>query len=188
LNTPKWHFYDESERRKWQNPEEILQAGGLKSGHTLIDIGCGQGFFTLPAARIVGDQGRIYGIDSSSESIALLQQKADSAGLKNISLVVGNGETSLVCEGCADLVFLGIVLHDFYDPQLVLDNARKMLKPEGRLVNLDWKKEAMNLGPPLEKRFDIATASALMRRAGFILEDSREYGPYNYLMTAYVRR
>ena len=53
-----WHFYDETERRTWQNPEEILTAIGLKAGQTLIDIGCGEGFFTLPAARIVGPNGR----------------------------------------------------------------------------------------------------------------------------------
>jgi ubiquinone/menaquinone biosynthesis C-methylase UbiE len=180
----KWHFYDETERRTWQNPEEILAEIGLKSGQTLIDIGCGEGFFTLSAARLVGSQGRVYAIDSSSESMERLRQRAAQGGLNNIQLTVKEAEESLICDGCADFIFLGIVLHDFRDPERVLSNALKMLKPAGRLINLDWKKEPMKLGPPLEKRFDIETASAMLRRAGFKVEKSQNCGPYTYLIKA----
>jgi ubiquinone/menaquinone biosynthesis C-methylase UbiE len=180
----KWHFYDETERRTWQNPEEILMGIGLKAGHTFIDIGCGEGFFSLPAARIVGPTGRVYAIDSSSESMDLLKQKAAAEGLNNISLTVQEAETSIVCQGCADFIFMGIVLHDFHDPHKVLLNAHQMLKPTGKLINLDWKKEPMKLGPPLEKRFDVAAASAMLLKAGFSIQKSENSGPYTYLVTA----
>jgi ubiquinone/menaquinone biosynthesis C-methylase UbiE len=184
LSGHKWHFYDETERRTWQNPEEILQNSGVQAGQTLIDIGCGEGFFTLPAARIVGPRGQVYAIDSSSESMEVLKQKATAENLKNIHLTVNEAESSLVCEGCADWVFMGIVLHDFQDPEQVLRNAHKMLKTGGRLINLDWKKEAMKLGPPLEKRFDIPKATSLLKKAGFRIEKSENCGPYNYVITA----
>jgi len=184
LTGHKWHFYDETERRGWQNPEEILLEIGLQAGQTLVDIGCGEGFFTLPAARIVGPQGRIHAIDSSSESMAVLKQKAQAAGLNNIQLTVKEAEVSVLCTACADFIFLGIVLHDFYDPAKVLLNACQMLKPQGRLANLDWKKEPMKLGPPVEKRFEVAAASALLRQAGFKVEKSQDCGPYTYLIIA----
>jgi ubiquinone/menaquinone biosynthesis C-methylase UbiE len=182
-----WHYYDETERRTWQNPEEILKAIGLNVGQTFIDIGCGEGFFTLPAARIVGQNGRVYAIDTNPQSMAKLQKKAAEAGLDNVFLTVKEAESSMVCEACADFIFFGIVLHDFREPGKVLLNARQMLKPGGRLINLDWKKEPMKLGPPLEKRFDIGTASALLRKAGFNVEKSENWGPYNYLMTARIK-
>ena len=182
-----WHYYDETERRAWQNPEEILTAIGLKAGHTLIDIGCGDGFFSLPAARIVGPKGLVYAIDSNPQSMAKLDKKAAEAGLNNIFSTQNEAESSLVCDACADFIFFGIVLHDFREPDKVLLNARQMLKPGGHLINLDWKKEPMKLGPPLEKRFDIGAASALLQKAGFAVEKSENWGPYNYLMTAKVQ-
>jgi ubiquinone/menaquinone biosynthesis C-methylase UbiE len=182
-----WHYYDETERRTWQNPEEILTTIGLKAGHTIVDIGCGEGFFTLPAARIVGPKGLVYAIDSNPQSMARLEKKAAEDGLNNILLTLKEAESSLVCEGCADFIFFGIVLHDFRDPDKVLLNARQMLKPGGCLINLDWKKEPMRLGPPLEKRFDIGTAAAMLKKAGFGVEKSENWGLYNYLMTAKIQ-
>jgi ubiquinone/menaquinone biosynthesis C-methylase UbiE len=180
----KWHYYDETERRTWQNPEEILRHTGLQAGQTLVDIGCGEGFFTLPAARLAGPDGLVYGIDSNPEAMDLLKQKAAVEGLQNIRLTVKEAEEALICEGCADLTFLGLVLHDFRDAVQVLQNARKMLKPGGHLINLDWQKAPMEMGPPLEKRFDNATASGLLQKAGFTIQTSQNWGQYTYLIIA----
>ncbi len=184
MSAHKWHYYDENQRRSWQNPEAILNHIGLKAGQTLIDIGCGQGFFSLPAARQVGPQGLVHAIDSNPEAMALLKQRAAQEGLKNIHLTVREAEAGPVCQGCADFIFFGIVLHDFRDPLTVLQNARQMLKTSGRLINLDWKKEPMSLGPPLEIRFDPGMAASLMRKAGLEIHKTEEYGPYTYLITA----
>ena len=116
-----------------------------------------------------------------------MSKKAAEAGLNNIFSTQKEAESSLVCDGCADFIFFGIVLHDFREPDQVLLNAHQMLKTGGRLINLDWKKEPMKLGPPLEKRFDIGTASALLQKAGFSVEKSENCGPYNYLITAKVQ-
>jgi ubiquinone/menaquinone biosynthesis C-methylase UbiE len=180
----KWHFYDENERRAWQNPEEILGKCGLKSGQTLIDMGCGAGFFTLPAARMVGPKGAVYAIDSSSESIDILRLKLQAEALTNVQTEIGEAEEYSGIERSADLVFMGIVLHDFQDPLRVLQNTRRLLKPGGRLIDLDWKKEPMKMGPPLEKRFDIATAEALIQQSGLRVIESSDYGPYSYLIAA----
>lgn len=63
---------DDPERRKWQDPLAILSYIGLKTGQTFVDIGCGGGFFALPAARVVGESGRVYGIDADAGMIAEL--------------------------------------------------------------------------------------------------------------------
>jgi ubiquinone/menaquinone biosynthesis C-methylase UbiE len=73
---------DEQERRKWQNPEDILSEIGLLHGMTFTDIGCGQGFFTVPAAKIVGNGGKIYASDISQVNIQKLREKVDAAGLR----------------------------------------------------------------------------------------------------------
>jgi ubiquinone/menaquinone biosynthesis C-methylase UbiE len=177
-----WHYFDEKERRKWQNPETILADIGLKPGMTFLDIGCGNGFFTLPAARIVGSLGIVFGLDSSPIAISEIQARADKEDLHNIQLRIGNAEETVVCEGCADLIFYGIVLHDFQDARIVLENALRMLKPKGRLADLDWKKIEMPFGPPLSVRFDEATAAGLIESAGFKIESVKDCGEFNYLI------
>lgn len=175
---------DEKERRKWQNPEAILVDIGVRAGLTFVDVGCGHGFFALPAARLVGKEGRVYGLDADSEAIRGLKEKAAKEKLGNLKLEAGMAEEMVFCDSCADIVFFGIVLHDFEDSSKVLSNARKMLKPTGRLVDLDWKKELMQLGPPLQIRFNEKKASGLIETAGFRIDEIKKEGPYYYMIVA----
>nr|MDO8097522.1 methyltransferase domain-containing protein [Candidatus Njordarchaeota archaeon] len=177
-------YHDEKERRKWQNPEAILADIGLKPGFTFIDVGCGEGFFTLPAARIVGKKGKVYGVDVYKEAIDHLEEKAAREGLTNLNLTVGAAESTILCERCADIVFFGIDLHDFRDLGKVLFNASMMLKPTGHLVDLDWKKEPMEIGPPLHIRFSEEEARGHIQKAGFDIESVKDMGPYHYLIVA----
>ncbi len=179
-------FDDETERRKWQNPEEILAEIGLKQGFIFIDVGCNDGFFAIPAARIAGEKGKVYGIDIDRQAIDSLAEKAGKEGLKNLYVTVGEAEEIVLCEGCADIVFFGIDLHDFRDPARVLMNAKRMLKPGGMLVDLDWKKEPMPLGPPLRIRFSEEKAAKLIEPQGFKVETVKKSGLYHYLIIAKI--
>jgi ubiquinone/menaquinone biosynthesis C-methylase UbiE len=181
-----FHLHDEATRRKWQDPEAILAEIGVKPGYTFADIGCGDGFFTLPAARLVGEKGTVYGLDINPDFIASIREKAEKEGLANIHLVVGKGEDVVLCEACADVVFFGIVLHDFSAPAKVLANAAKMLKPDGILANLDWKKEPMSMGPPVHIRFSQQDATRIIEGAGFHVQSVKDSGLYHYLVIANI--
>lgn len=175
--------WDESDRRRTMDPEVVLSKAGLKPGMTFVDIGCGQGYFALHAARIAGTKGKVYGIDIDEEALEHINAKASEAGL-NIKTISGEAESAIACEGCADVVFFGICLHDFGDPEKVLANARRMLKPGGRLADIDWKKEPMEGGPPLEKRFSEDKALKLIRDAHFNIESVEEIAGRYYMILA----
>jgi ubiquinone/menaquinone biosynthesis C-methylase UbiE len=175
---------DDPERRQWQDPEEILTSIGVVPGMVFVDMGCGDGYFALPAARRVGRSGRVYANDINEGAVERLRQRAAQEGLDNLFTDVKEAEETVVCEGCADLVFFGIDLHDFRDPVQVLLNAKKMLRPEGQLADLDWKDQPMALGPPLEKRFSIEKARNLIGSAGFRVASVQDAGPYHYLIIA----
>jgi ubiquinone/menaquinone biosynthesis C-methylase UbiE len=175
--------FDDPERRKWQDPEAILSGIGVKPGVTFADIGCGGGFFALPAARMAGEKGKVYGLDASAAAIAGLEEQATREGLKNLHLTVGRAEEAVICRHCADIVFIGIALHDFQDPSRVLANMRNIIKPTGRLADLDWKKEP-SFGPPRHIRFDEATASRLIESANYKIETIQDSGRYHYLIIA----
>jgi ubiquinone/menaquinone biosynthesis C-methylase UbiE len=175
---------DDPERRQWQDPEEILTLIGITPGMVFVDMGCGDGYFALPAARRVGGSGKVYANDIDAGAVERLRKRASQEGLDNLVTEIKEAETTVVCEGCADVVFFGIDLHDFRDPATVLLNAGKMLHPGGLLVDLDWKDQPMAFGPPLEKRFSIAKARTMIGAAGFRVESVQDAGPYHYLVIA----
>ncbi len=178
------HSFDDPGRRQWQNPEAILADIGLKPGMTFADIGCGGGFFALPAARIVGPKGKVYGVDANPAMIAIIKAQAEKEGLKNLYLTVGEAENVILCEQCADFVFFGIALHDFHNPAKVLKNAARIIKPGGKLVDLDWKKEELPIGPPTHIKFSETQSYGLIGLAGFKVDTVKDCGPYHYLITA----
>ncbi len=173
-----------AQRKKWQNPDVVLADVGLKAGSTFVDVGCGTGFFAVPAARLVGSEGKVYGVDSSREAIANLHTRISDERLTNLRVKVARAEDTVFCSQCADIVFFGIVLHDFEEPRTVLLNARKMLKTTGKLVNLDWKKEPMPFGPPPEIKLGEDEAVSLIESSGFVVENIKQYEPYSYLIIA----
>jgi ubiquinone/menaquinone biosynthesis C-methylase UbiE len=183
---PGWKMdYNHAERRLWQDPEAILEVIGLKPGDTLADIGAGDGYFSLPAAKIVGAAGTVYAMDFSPEAMASLQGKATEACLKNIRPITGDVEQEIICSKCADVVLLANVLHDFLHPLRALANIKSMLKTGGTLADLDWKKEPMQAhGPPLAKRLDQDEATALLQQAGFKVTKNTLSGPFHYLLLA----
>ncbi len=176
---------DEAKRRSWYNPEEILK--DLHPGMTFVDVGSGAGFFSIMAAKKVGINGRVYAVDVDPVGVEKLKNKADEEKLTNIIIRNGRAEETVFCEGCADFVFYSMDLHDFEDPKKVLANARKMIKPSGLLVDLDWKKQHMPFGPPERIRFSEKKVAELLEATGFFVESTKEAGPYHYIITAKPR-
>jgi ubiquinone/menaquinone biosynthesis C-methylase UbiE len=175
---------DENVRRSWYSPEAVLKEAGVCEGVTFVDVGCGEGFFTLLAAKIANGSGRIYAVDTDASAIEKLKRKAQEKGIKTIQAIVGAAEETVFCAGCADVVFFSMVLHDFADPAKVLHNAKIMLKPKGTMLDLDWKKKEMTFGPPFEVRFSERKASDLIIKAGLKVHSIREVGPHHYIITA----
>jgi ubiquinone/menaquinone biosynthesis C-methylase UbiE len=173
---------DESIRRSWYSPEAILES--LGEGMVFADVGCGDGFFTLLAAKKVGLKGKVYAVDIDAQAIGRLKDKAALLGLQNIATEVGSAEEAVFCSKCVDMVFYSMVLHDFSDPTCVLKNAWNILKPTGILIDLDWKKMQVPFGPPYEIRFSEDYASTLLQNAGFEVIDVKDVGAYHYVLDA----
>ncbi len=177
-------YVEDAVRRKWHEPETTLREIGLRAGMVFMDIGCGDGFFAVPAARLVGEKGKVYALDADASTINKLKHEARDKDLRNLNAAVGAAEEVVFCNECADMVFYSIVLHDFRDPAKVLHNAKRMIKPSGVLVNLDWKKKPMSFGPPVRIRFSEEQSANLIKAAGFRIQSVRDVGRYHYIVTA----
>jgi ubiquinone/menaquinone biosynthesis C-methylase UbiE len=181
--------WPESDRRKTQDPEAILTKAGLRPGMTFADIGCGQGYFAIPAARLVGAKGKVYGIDLDGEAIDVLKKNASAGGLDNIRAEVGDAERKTICRACADVAFFGICLHDFENVEAALRNARRTLKPGGTLADLDWKMIRDPAGgPPCGARLGEKKASKLIEEAGFTVKSVEDIEGRYYMIIAEAPR
>ncbi len=169
---------DEATRCSWYNPDSILK--DLRPGMVFADIGCGDGYFTILAAKKVGSHGKVYAVDVDASAIQKLNNEVEAEGLKNVITKVGPAEETIFCNKCVDFVFYSMVLHDFAEPPKVLQNAKQMVKAGGRLINLDWKKQEMPFGPPIKIRFNEEQASNLIRNAGFQIDKVETVGRYHY--------
>jgi ubiquinone/menaquinone biosynthesis C-methylase UbiE len=156
-----------SERRQQAvQPLELLRRAGVQSGETVLDWGCGAGFFALPAARLVGETGKVSAVDLQPEMVAATAEAAAAAGLANID-VRAAGEYELPAGLPAfDWVILAYILHEVHEPQRLLKLAQTALKPGGRLLIVEWPQEVGDHGPPAAERLAPAALAALYEPLG----------------------
>ena len=138
----------ESEERKKILPvERILQEMKIKQGNTLIDFGCGIGYFSIPALDFVGESGTVIAVDASNEMLQELVKR--SGHRKNLKIIYGDSLIGLK----ADIILLSMVIHEVNNPKELLETCFAALKPGGRVIVIDWqKKETGTMGPPVEER------------------------------------
>jgi ubiquinone/menaquinone biosynthesis C-methylase UbiE len=153
-------------RDAWQKPEQILDALSLQRGQTVCDIGAGPGYFTLRAARRVGEGGHVFAVDVDPRILDALRERIDRAKLDNITPVLGLGRDPLLPPGACDLILVIDVYHHFPDRPAYLRRLVRALHPGGRLAAVDWYKRATPIGPPQEHRVSREEFLASAARAG----------------------
>ncbi|MCD6599638.1 MAG: class I SAM-dependent methyltransferase [Dehalococcoidia bacterium] len=123
----------ESQARK------MLEKIGVNKGQTILDFGCGYGTYTIPAAKIAGEQGKVYALDKDRQVLDELMQKATSAGLKNIRRMQTSGELEIdLVDESVDKVLLFDVFHSYYflqiaDREKLLAEIYRIMKPSASL-------------------------------------------------------
>ena len=121
-------------------PAELLAGLGLGEGHTVVDVGCGPGFLTFPAAEIVGSGGRVYAVDIEPKMVDLVRTEAASRGLANITAQRTDSDGVSLPDGVADFAICSLILHyspDFARRAALVRDIARVLRPGGRLLIVD---------------------------------------------------
>lgn len=180
-------YLDSEERRSYLDPPSILRSFHVRAGMHVADIGSGTGFFAIPAAEMVGPEGRVYAVDLSPEMLEDLRAKLERAEGGNLEALRSTEDRIPLPDASVDFAFLACVLHELAGAGTLLE-ARRILKPAGRLGIVDWKKEESGFGPPKAHRLDEDEAEAVLSDAGFEPTRTFEAGVYHYGIEARVRR
>lgn len=168
------------DRNATQDPTHLWRRVGLRPGDTVVDVGAGAGFFSFPASPIVGPTGRVYAIDVSPDLVDLVGERASVAGITNLTALLSTAKRIPLEDGIADVTLLANVLHGI--PAATVAEAIRLLRPGGRFVNVDWKKEPTPSGPPVQHRLSKTEASEALESYGLVRRDSFELGPYHYVL------
>jgi ubiquinone/menaquinone biosynthesis C-methylase UbiE len=128
-------------RQREEDCATLLEALNIKPGATVCDLGCGNGFYTLKIARLVGDKGKVIAVDIQREMLELLKDQAKVEGVNNIEPVLGTIVDPKLSKESVDLMLLVDVYHEFSHPEQMLAAIRASLKPHGRVALAEFRAE-----------------------------------------------
>jgi tRNA A58 N-methylase Trm61 len=170
------------EREAEENPEGALNALGIRPGMVVADVGAGTGYMSLRLAKRVGPSGRVYANDLQPEMLRRLRENAAKAGLTYIETVQGEEADPKLPPGRMDLVLLVDVYHEFSKPREMIDKIREALKPDGRLVLLEYRKEDPKVPILEEHKMTVAEVKAELEPQGFAMSQVIETLPRQHIL------
>lgn len=179
------HKLDNPRRREMLPPEEILGLFNVKPGEVMADIGCGIGYFTLPAARLLGPEGKVYALDISTIMLAEVIIKQRQEGATNIETIqTGEYDLKLTPES-VNIGFMCNVLHEIEEQDRFLKEIHRILKSKGRLLIIEWQKQPGTWGPPVEERIAEQDMVGRLEKNGFANITTQPFKTDFYTVQAY---
>jgi arsenite methyltransferase len=176
---------EDPQRDEWQKPDAVIQALDLKEGQVVADIGAGSGYFTVRLARTVGQKGRVLAVDIDEGMLSYLRQRLAQEKIDNVQVMQVPPHDPLLIDSSLDLAFICNTYHHLEDREIYLRKLRKALKPDGRLVIVDfYKKEGIPVGPPMPMRLGEETVKKELQAAGMKVAEKLTILPYQYILIA----
>ena len=186
------HKFDKSNKTKLDNPIrrqilpafDILKQLKLNEGDTFADIGCGIGYFTLPAAGIIGSEGVIFALDIELEMLEEVDKRATENSVQNIRTIVTNEYDFKIPDISIDFAFVCTVLHEVGNKLKFINEIKRILKENGRVAIVEWIKKDSEMGPPLGHRLDMGNVEEMLKECGFQDVAHYEFNEHFYIITA----
>ncbi|MGI8989153.1 MAG: class I SAM-dependent methyltransferase [Bryobacteraceae bacterium] len=171
-----------SERAREEAPDRALDAIGIAKGSTVADIGAGVGYFTWRLAERVGPEGKVYANDIQPRMLEMLRKNIAERKLSNVEPVLGAEDDPKLPDGKIDLALLVDVYHEFSQPQNMLRHLRASLKPDRRLVLIEYRKEDPDVPIRPEHKMSVAGVRAEVEPEGFRFDRAIESLPRQHIL------
>lgn len=168
------------------DPQAILSRVGIEPGMKVGDLGCGSGYFSFQAAKMVGNDGIVYSVDIQKNALSALKSKATFLGMKNLRPVWSNleivGAARRIANESLDIAFLVNVLHQSKGHANIFAEAHRLMKRSGILLVVDWKETRLSFAPSPEDIVKKEHAIRFAEQAGFVKTDEFDASKYHYAL------
>jgi len=166
---------NDPQRESWQRPQEVVKALGLRSDETIADLGAGTGYF---ARRFAPHVAKVYAIDIDEKLLKIAKDGAPP----NLETILAAPDDPRLPEGSVDTIFICDTLHHIANRAAYYPKLKKALKPGGRIVNIDFHKKPLPVGPPESMKLSEEEVIAEFNAAGFRLSKTLDSLPYQYFL------
>jgi ubiquinone/menaquinone biosynthesis C-methylase UbiE len=174
---------ESKERKVLQDPEKIIKKVGLKPRDIVADLGCGTGYFTVPISYVVK---KVYAIDIQQEMLDYLAKKIRNQHITNIELVLStNPKTIPLPNESVNFLLSVMTLHEFQDKEKVVKEMQRVLKPNGKIAIIDFKKQNTGSGPPLEIRISEEQTIKTFKNVG--LKEIKRFDLKSYYLLVFEK-
>ncbi len=187
--TEKWvQRFEDPARDEWQRPDMVVELLGLTPGQNVADIGAGTGYFTRRMAKKVSPGGLAVAVDLETGFFPYIQKRARDAHQANILTQPAEPNNPWLAPATYDVIFICNTLHHIDRRAEYYAWLRRALRPEGRVVVVDFFKEMeIPVGPPQAMRLSPSALRLELEAAGFTVSIDAESLPYQYILTAKAR-
>ena len=175
-------WLERPERESEEAPSIAIQALKIQPGQVVADIGAGSGYYTVRLAREVGPTGKVYGTDIQPGMLDLLLRNVARAKLDNVVPVLGTPDDPKLPPGSLDLALMVDVYHELGAPQAFIRKLRLALKPSGRLVLLEFRKEDPRVPIRPEHKMSVAEVRQELEPEGFTLSAVLDVLPWQHIL------
>ncbi len=119
----------------------LLTNLGLQPGQTVCDLGCGNGYYALPIAKLIGEQGQVLAVDIQVEMLQFLRNRMREERVNNVTPILGSLHDPRLAPNTCDLILLVDVYHEFSHPELMLQALRRALTADGLIALVEYRAE-----------------------------------------------
>jgi ubiquinone/menaquinone biosynthesis C-methylase UbiE len=175
-------WLDRPERIEEEQPDRALDVLKIARGAVVADVGAGSGYFTVRLSQRVGPAGKVYAADIQPEMLRLLGLRLTRDRISNVTLVQADVDDPKLPAGALDLELMVDVYHEFSAPQTMLRRLREALKPDGRLVLLEYRKEDPSIPIREDHKMSVAEAKLEVEAEGFTLSQVDESLPRQHIL------
>lgn len=169
----------------FSDPVKNLDACSIQAGMEIADLGAGSGFYTLAAAKALMNTGKVYAVDAQKDLLTKIKNAATRDGFYNVEVIWGDIEKeggSKLRDMSVDLVLLCNVLFQIEDKNVIVKEIKRILKPQGRVLVVDWSDSFAGLGPHSDMVVKKETVMDLFEGSGFHLDREVSAGAHHYGM------
>ena len=175
-------WLDRPEREAEEAPSKAVAALDIRPGSVVADVGAGSGYYTVRLAKAVGAAGKVVATDLQPGMLDIIRAKVARERLTNVEIIQGRADDPVLPAGAFDLIVMVDVYHELAAPQLFVRKLKEALKPDGRLVLIEFRLEDPRVPIREEHKMSVSQVRQELAADGFQIDRVIDVLPWQHII------